>query len=100
MGLEGNEPSGFAPRSPGVRYGSWRSVLRAPVCTTSFRCEETGIHYSPACHRQPPFDDGGADRCPVASAWAAEELSLPMFEHLGDTEIDRVAAACKSAVAA
>ena len=45
-------------------------------------------------------DDGGADRCPVASAWAAEELSLPMFEHLGDTEIDRVAAACKSAVAA
>lgn len=74
-----------------------RDALAAALGDASI---ETGIHYSPACHRQPPFDDGGADRCPVASAWAAEELSLPMFEHLGDTEIDRVAAACKSAVAA
>jgi dTDP-3-amino-3,4,6-trideoxy-alpha-D-glucose transaminase len=55
---------------------------------------DTGIHYSPACHRQPPFAlDLGPDPFPVASAWAAEELSLPMFEHLSDTEIQHVAGA-------
>ena len=59
---------------------------------------ETGIHYSPACHRQPPFDAGEPERCPVSVAWAAEELSLPMFEHLSDAEIDRIAAACETAV--
>ena len=60
---------------------------------------DTGIHYSPACHRQPPFADGRPAECPTAEAWAAEELSLPMFEHIEATEIDRVAAACNSALA-
>ena len=59
---------------------------------------ETGIHYAPACHRQPPFDAGQSERCPVAVAWAAEEVSLPMFEHLTAPEIDRIAAACETAV--
>ena len=54
----------------------------------------TGVHYSPACHRQPPFDHGGEEVCPVAARWAAEELSLPMFEYLESDEIDRVAAEC------
>jgi dTDP-4-amino-4,6-dideoxygalactose transaminase len=54
----------------------------------------TGIHYSPACHRQPPFTRGeNPDPFPIASAWAAEELSLPMFEHLAEDEIAHVAEA-------
>ena len=31
---------------------------------------------------------------PAAEAWAAEELSLPMFPELEDSEIERVIAAC------
>ena len=46
------------------------------------------------------LDTGERDICPTASSWAAEELSLPMFEALEDAEIDRIAAACNSAVAA
>ncbi|MFL5782460.1 MAG: DegT/DnrJ/EryC1/StrS family aminotransferase [Thermoleophilaceae bacterium] len=58
---------------------------------------DTGVHYSPACHRQPPFAASGASECPVADAWAAEQLSLPMFEHLTPAEVDRVATACVGA---
>jgi dTDP-4-amino-4,6-dideoxygalactose transaminase len=55
---------------------------------------QTGVHYSPALHRQPPFSDGfRADAFPNATAWAAEELSLPMFPGLEQREIDRVAEA-------
>lgn len=40
----------------------------------------TGVHYSPAVHRQPPFvARAAAGELPVAEAWAAEELSLPIF---------------------
>jgi dTDP-4-amino-4,6-dideoxygalactose transaminase len=57
---------------------------------------QTGVHYSPALPAQPPFaDPEGPRRYPEASAWAAEELSLPMFEHLGDDEIERVVEACR-----
>jgi dTDP-4-amino-4,6-dideoxygalactose transaminase len=55
---------------------------------------QTGVHYSPALHMQPPFRDGLApDAFPVAAAWAAEELSLPMFPGLEPDEIERVAEA-------
>jgi dTDP-4-amino-4,6-dideoxygalactose transaminase len=58
----------------------------------------TGIHYSPACHEQPPYA-AGAGEFPEASAWAAEELSLPMFEHLTEAEVEHVTAACLAATA-
>jgi dTDP-3-amino-3,4,6-trideoxy-alpha-D-glucose transaminase len=61
---------------------------------------ETGIHYSPAVHRQPPFvglrvADSG---CPAACAWARQELSLPMHEGLSAELARRVAAACVTAI--
>jgi dTDP-3-amino-3,4,6-trideoxy-alpha-D-glucose transaminase len=61
----------------------------------------TGVHYSPACHRQPPFAAPGAEdrEFPNADAWAAEELSLPMFEHLAPTELEQVVKACHEALA-
>jgi dTDP-3-amino-3,4,6-trideoxy-alpha-D-glucose transaminase len=58
---------------------------------------DTGVHYSPACNRQPPFADADADACPVAAAWAAQQLSLPMFEHLTRDEVERMASACAAA---
>jgi dTDP-3-amino-3,4,6-trideoxy-alpha-D-glucose transaminase len=53
---------------------------------------ETGIHYTPAVHEQPPLaNERRAESFPVASAWAAEELSLPIFPELHRSEIERVA---------
>lgn len=60
---------------------------------------ETGIHYSRAIHQHPAWD-GCAVRygeLPVAEAWAAEELSLPMHPDLTALEIERVAEAIRSA---
>jgi dTDP-4-amino-4,6-dideoxygalactose transaminase len=56
---------------------------------------ETGIHYCPAVHRHyawshAPLRHG---ELPVAEAWAAEELSLPMHPDLESDEIERVAEA-------
>jgi len=54
----------------------------------------TGVHYSPAVHRQPPFGALAAGGTfPAAEAWADEELSLPMFPEMRDAEVDRVAEA-------
>jgi dTDP-4-amino-4,6-dideoxygalactose transaminase len=55
---------------------------------------ETGIHYSPAVPDQPPFCGAHGGPWPEARAWAAEELSLPMFAELDHAEVERVAAAC------
>jgi dTDP-4-amino-4,6-dideoxygalactose transaminase len=61
---------------------------------------QTGIHYSPSVPRQPPIAGriSGPVNVPEAEAWAAEELSLPMFSELSDAEIDRVAEACVTAL--
>ena len=62
----------------------------------------TGLHYSPALHRQPALEGHVAtpDPLPRAEAWAAEELSLPMSPCLSHAEVRRVADACLAAVAA
>ena len=40
----------------------------------------TGVHYTPAVHHQPPFAAAArAEQLPEAEAWAAEELSMPIF---------------------
>jgi dTDP-4-amino-4,6-dideoxygalactose transaminase len=57
---------------------------------------QTGVHYTPAVHQQPPFEADGRvrDRFPVAEAWAREELSLPMFPGLEECEVQRVSELC------
>jgi dTDP-4-amino-4,6-dideoxygalactose transaminase len=60
---------------------------------------QTGVHYAPGLHDQPPV--AAVARRPVpldnATAWAAEELSLPMFPELSQAEIDHVIASCELA---
>ena len=61
----------------------------------------TGVHYHPAMPDHQPYRDhrraeGG---CPEATAWAAEELSLPMFETLSEDEVERVTDACAKSLA-
>jgi dTDP-3-amino-3,4,6-trideoxy-alpha-D-glucose transaminase len=53
----------------------------------------TGLHYSPALHRQPALQDHvvAADELRIADAWAAEELSLPMSPGLHEAEISHAA---------
>jgi dTDP-4-amino-4,6-dideoxygalactose transaminase len=56
----------------------------------------TGIHYAPSLDRQPALAThlSSNGEHPVATAWASEELSLPMFEGLRPDEIELVASAC------
>jgi dTDP-4-amino-4,6-dideoxygalactose transaminase len=62
----------------------------------------TGLHYTPALHRQPALAGlvTAADGLRCAEAWAAEELSLPMSPGLSHAEISRVADAVLAATPA
>jgi len=56
---------------------------------------QSKTHYTPAAYRQPALaslaDAGAALELPIADAWAAQELSLPMFPELTEAELARVA---------
>ncbi len=63
---------------------------------------ETGIHYAPAVHGHPAWQGSSLrhGELPVAEAWAAQELSLPMHPDLDNEEIERVAEAVHAAMSA
>ena len=54
---------------------------------------ESGRHYNRAVHAHSAWRGSPPNRgpLPVAEAWAAEELSLPMHPELHHSEIERVA---------
>jgi len=62
---------------------------------------QVGLHYSPAVPEHPALMQLPPSSRPVeltqARAWAAEELSLPMFAELTEAETERIAAACERA---
>jgi len=62
---------------------------------------QVGLHYSPAVHRHPALSGLPGGSRPVAlsqaQAWAAQELSLPMFAELTEAERSRVLLACERA---
>ena len=51
---------------------------------------ETGVHYPVPCHRQPPLRQFADRPLPVAEQAAGELLSLPMFPHLTDGQVEFV----------
>jgi dTDP-4-amino-4,6-dideoxygalactose transaminase len=61
---------------------------------------ETGIHYTPAMDAHPALEGIAtvSGEIPVARAWAAEELSLPMHPDLTSDEVERVAEAVIAAI--
>ena len=51
---------------------------------------QTGVHYPVPCHMQPPLRPFAAQPLPVAEQAAGEILSLPMFPHMTDRQVDYV----------
>jgi dTDP-4-amino-4,6-dideoxygalactose transaminase len=51
---------------------------------------QTGVHYPVPCHRQPPLARFAAGPLPAAEQVAAELISLPIFPHMTDEQVDLV----------
>lgn len=65
----------------------WRDSIRGELAK---RGVQTGVHYPTPCHRQPPLRRFADRPLPVAERAASELLSLPMFPHLTDSQVDFV----------
>ena len=57
---------------------------------------QTGVHYPVPCHLQPPLRRFAERPLPVAEQAAGEIVSLPMFPHMTDRQVDYV---CESLAA-
>lgn len=64
-----------------------RDALRAEL---GRRGIETGVHYPLPCHRQPPLRRFADRPLRVAEQAAGELLSLPMFPHLTESQVEFV----------
>jgi dTDP-4-amino-4,6-dideoxygalactose transaminase len=51
---------------------------------------QTGVHYPVPCHLQPPLRRFADGALPVAEQAAQELLSLPLFPHMTDDQVDEV----------
>lgn len=51
---------------------------------------QTGVHYPVPCHLQPPLRRFADGALPVAEQAAQELLSLPLFPHMTDDQVDVV----------
>jgi dTDP-4-amino-4,6-dideoxygalactose transaminase len=51
---------------------------------------QTGVHYPVPCHLQPPMRRYADGPLPVAERAAQELLSLPLFPHMADSQVDAV----------
>jgi dTDP-4-amino-4,6-dideoxygalactose transaminase len=60
---------------------------------------QTGVHYPVPCHLQPPLRQFAEGPLPVAEQAAGELLSLPMFPHMTDAQVDSVCEALSDALA-
>jgi dTDP-4-amino-4,6-dideoxygalactose transaminase len=62
----------------------------AIVAALSARGVASGLHYPIPCHHQAPYRRYADGHLPVAEAAARQVLSLPLFPHITDGQIDRV----------
>jgi dTDP-4-amino-4,6-dideoxygalactose transaminase len=72
-----------------------RDDVRAEL---SRRGIQTGVHYPVPCHRQPPLRQFADGPLPVAERAAGELLSLPMFPHMTNGQVDLVCEALGEAL--
>ena len=81
--------------APLARHAYHLFVVRVPH-RESVRAElakagiQTGVHYPVPCTRQPPLRRFADRPLPVAEQAAGELLSLPMFPHMTDRQVDYV----------
>lgn len=61
---------------------------------------QTGVHYPVPCHKQPPLRWLAERPLPVAEQAASELLSLPMFPHMTDCQVDYVCESLSGALRA
>jgi dTDP-4-amino-4,6-dideoxygalactose transaminase len=66
---------------------AWRDRVRAGLAQRGI---QTGVHYPVPCHMQPPLRRFAEHPLPVAEQAAGELLSLPMFPHLTERQVDYV----------
>jgi dTDP-4-amino-4,6-dideoxygalactose transaminase len=59
---------------------------------------QTGVHYPVPCHRQPPLRRFAERPLPVAEQSAGQLLSLPIFPHLTDRQVDFVCESLREAL--
>jgi len=64
-----------------------RDSIRAELAKRGI---QTGVHYPVPCHRQPPLRRFAERPLPVVEQSASELLSLPMFPHMTDRQVDFV----------
>ena len=98
-GLEGRRLLAERDHTPCVYHAfPMRVARRAAAREHLGACGiQTAVHYPRAAHEHPALVDAlRPPRAPLteASAWAREEVSLPMFAELRPKEIESVLAAC------
>jgi len=59
---------------------------------------QSGVHYPVPCHQQPPLRRFAICALPVAEQTAGELLSLPLFPHMTDNQVDTVCDALRDVV--
>lgn len=89
---------------PAARHVYHLLVVRVPQRDTvraqlAERGIQTGIHYPLPCHQQPPLQRFATGPLPVVEAAAPRLVSLPMFPHMTDEQVGRVADAVLEVVA-
>ena len=95
-------PVGVAPLA---RHAYHLFIVRVPErdrvrAELESRGIQTGIHYPVPCHLQPPLARFAVERLPVAEQAAGEILSLPIFPHMTDDQVDVVCDELAGALAA
>ena len=92
LGGEGVRLPGVAPAARHVYHlfvvrVAGRDHVRAELARRGI---QTGVHYPVPCHRQPPLLRFADRPLPVAERTAGQLLSLPMFPHMTEGQVDLV----------
>jgi dTDP-4-amino-4,6-dideoxygalactose transaminase len=89
--------------APAARHVYHLFAVRVP-CRDNVRAVlagrgiQTGVHYPVPCHLQPPLRRFADGPLPVTEQAATELLSLPLFPHMTDSQVDLVCEALNDAL--